>query len=406
MKTFFLALTLLAMPPALWGSPLFIAIEKGNKVQAKKLVMAGASGGVDINEKLGDGTTPLLKAIKMGNNTIVELLVTRGADLNLADNEGITPLMAAASKNDVAISKLLLSRRVKVNEQSKEGKTALFYFAANGNKEMLVALMDKGANVNVVDSTGDSPLHLAALSGKVSAFLLILSKMSPENEKDPMTPFLLAAYMGNKKQVTEFLATGEEANTVNAFGETPLFWAVRGGHAPVAEVLVANGGDAKSMGGHIYFLMRNKKYDLVKQLILGGADVNNAGAYNYTPLMEAVNGNQVELIQLMLDKGANPNARDVEGYTALMFATKKGAEKSLAVLLNAANLDLDQANNHGVNALSGCIYPKASKKMIEMLLKAGCKPVTGKPEGGTDCIFLAKKRKCPDLIPLLEKYNK
>lgn len=406
MKTFFFALTLLAMPPALWGSPLFTAIEKGNKVQAKKLVMAGASGGVDINEKLGDGTTPLLKAIKMGNNTIVELLITRGADLNLADNEGVTPLMAAAAKNDVAISKLLLTRRVKVNEQSKEGKTAIFYFAANGNNEMILALMDKGANVNVVDSKGDSPLHLAALSGKVPAFLLVLSKMSPENKNDPMTPFLLAAYKGDKKQVTEYLAAGQDANVVNAFGETPLFWAARGKHASVAEVLVSNGGNAKSMGGLLYPLMREKKYDLVKQLILGGADVNKAGWYNYTPLMEAVNSNQEELIQLMLDKGANPNVRDVEGYTALMFAVRNGKEKSLPILLNAANLDLNQINNHGVNALSSCIYPKFSKKTIEMLLKAGCQPVIGQPGGGTDCISLAKKRKCPDLIPLLEKYNK
>lgn len=390
------------MIPSLWAStPLSQAIEKKNKEQVKKLISSGAN----VNEKLEDGSTPLIKAIETANNAIVELLVSKGADLNMADGDGVTPLMKAAEKNNMSLCKLLVNRRVNVNAKASNGTTALFYLADSGNKDMVSLLLGRGAEVNVVNQEGDSPLHRAALSQKIPVFMMILAKLSEKNTDDPMKPFLLASFKGDKKAVMQFLSSGKDANESNVFGETPLFWAMKGGHDDIAELLSSHGADGKPFGRELYNLISGGKYALARQLINAGADVNIGGHYGYTPLMRSVTNKNAELVQLILEKGGNPNARDVEGYTALMFAASGGDQKVLDLMLNAQGVNIDQVNNHGVTALSAVIDKKTPKRVIEAMLKAGAKPVVGKEGSKSDAISEATKKKCFDLKAMMEKYQ-
>lgn len=72
----------------------------------------------------------------------------------------------------------------------------------------------------------------------------------------------------------------------------------------------------------------------VKKFIEYGADVNES-ANGTTPLMLAARYNKVEILKLLLEKGANTNAKDERGYTALQYAQLSNATDAIAILKQA-----------------------------------------------------------------------
>jgi ankyrin repeat protein len=76
---------------------------------------------------------------------------------------------------------------------------------------------------------------------------------------------------------------------------------------------------------------RRGHLDVVKALIVLGADVNAKSYYGDTPLMEAVENNNLEEVRLLLDKGADVTARP-NGRTALTIAQKKGRKEIVEIL--------------------------------------------------------------------------
>ena len=105
-------------------SPLFEAVEKGDKAAVEALLAKGA----DVNAKNGGKRTPLYTGACEGKRDIVELLLAKGADVNAKDNNGKTPLHEAARC---------------------------------GRKDVIELLLDKGADINAKDNYGDTPLNTA-----------------------------------------------------------------------------------------------------------------------------------------------------------------------------------------------------------------------------------------------------
>lgn len=109
---------------------------------ARRLIERGA----DINAASKDGTTPLIAAVKVGNNEVVELLlVTDGLKAGVADEEGWTALHYAAQRGDAEAVRLLIEKKVDVNAQSKNGDTPLKLASSKGHTEVEQALTKAGA---------------------------------------------------------------------------------------------------------------------------------------------------------------------------------------------------------------------------------------------------------------------
>jgi uncharacterized protein len=109
---------------------------------ARKLIERGA----DVNVASKDGTTPLIAAVKVGNNDVVELLlVVEGIKAGAADEEGWTALHYAAQRGDAEAVRLLIQKKVDVNAQSKSGDTPLKLASSKGHTEVEQALTAAGA---------------------------------------------------------------------------------------------------------------------------------------------------------------------------------------------------------------------------------------------------------------------
>jgi len=90
-------------------------------------------GAFSVNERAGDGFTPLMGAVSGGNPAIVRALLARGAEPTATTDNGFTALMTVSAKTTPEIASLLIERGVAVNARNSRGATALMLAAARGN---------------------------------------------------------------------------------------------------------------------------------------------------------------------------------------------------------------------------------------------------------------------------------
>jgi TPR repeat protein len=136
-----------------------LAAERGQLGKVQELLRDDPE---DINAQNDSGKTPLYLAIEKGQRDVAELLINRGADLNCVDQDGFTLLHRAAESGDIKVAKLLIRKGADVNSVSPVGLTPI-YFAFD--REMAELLSRTGADINVRTEFGVTPLEWAVRSG-------------------------------------------------------------------------------------------------------------------------------------------------------------------------------------------------------------------------------------------------
>jgi ankyrin repeat protein len=157
----------------------------------------------------------------------------------------------------------------------------------------------------------------------------------PLNKTDE--DFLRAAFNGNLAQVEATVAKGADVNLSGPKKRTALILAASNGHQSVVEFLVGKGADvnARDSDGQSPLLLASKRSfnETAKYLIENGADVNaQTKKKRVSSLMLAAVWDNVELVQLLLDHGADPSLTDVFGRTPKLLAEKKGNTAVVALL--------------------------------------------------------------------------
>lgn len=169
---------------------------------------------------------------------------------------------------------------------------------------------------------------------------------------------LLAAYYGRKEIVELLLASGARLNLFEASavgkldrvdeilhdrpgmlneyapdGFTPLGLASFFGHTEVVKLLLARGAQVNLASNNAQHVMplhsavAARHFDIAKLLVEYGADVNAKQQEGYTPLHEAAQNGQLEMVMLLLEHGADPDGRMDDGRTPLTLAEQYGREQ-------------------------------------------------------------------------------
>ena len=239
----------------------------------------------------------LQTAAKEGNRAAVQSLLNSPVKPNVAGAEGSAALVWAASRNDVEMADMLLRAGANAKGANEFGATAVYAAAAHANPALLSKLLSAGADPNIAIVSGETPLMIAARRGNLEAVRVLLSA-------------------GAKPNAAE-----------NNAGQTALMMAIVEKHVAVTEALVNGGADIKlgSKSGFtpLMFAVQQGDVEAIRTLIKAGADVNSVqNGTKLTPIIIASAMLHGDVVDLLLANGANPNAIDSRGYTALHLVVR------------------------------------------------------------------------------------
>ena len=184
------------------------------------------------------------------------------------------------------------------------------------------------------------------------------SDLEPRNNE--ITELMIAASRGDAARVDGLLSGGTDVNARDRFGYTALLYAASGGHLKIVEALIEAGADvrAKNQNNMSAFdlarakgfaavaeLLRETRFfiaardgDLITlgELLDGGVDPNTLLRNEWTALMIAALNDRPQAVTALLRRGAYADARNADGYTALMIAEMKGFDKVAQLLRHGA----------------------------------------------------------------------
>ncbi len=241
-------------------------------------------------------------------------------------------LIAAKMK----ILDLLLARGAPVHAPDAGGATLLWHAAGGGDREVVERLLGAGADPNARDREGRSPLSETVLGGQVEMVRRLLGAGADPNSRiPPSEPVLVyAASRGNRDLVRELLDRKGDPGAQDGEGRTALHWAACRGDAELVGLLLARKApvdarttkDESAMG----WALGHGQFDAARALLAAGAGGDPAGSSERTALLSLVlERDLLELAAALLDRGADPNARDTSGRSPLHQARSVAAIKLL-----------------------------------------------------------------------------
>ncbi|WP_265023236.1 ankyrin repeat domain-containing protein [Wolbachia endosymbiont (group A) of Epistrophe grossularia] len=377
-----------------------------------------------VNTKDSSDWTPLHYAVYYNALDVVKFLVNKGADISVKDKDSKTPLDLAAQENNTSVAEFLkqteldkkllvavqdtglnevkdlINQKANINAKDMYGWTPL-HFAASRNKLSVVEfLFNNNANINAKDVYGNTPLHVAAqYSSNLEIVKFLLDKdISGINNitNNGWTP-LHVAIQGNKLNTVELLlGRGADIEVRDIYNQTSLDLATRKGYLDIAGILkqvqldrklltiVESGGfneakgliaqganiDTNDKNGNtlLYSAAEIGDLNLVKLLLDNGANIEaKNGEYQATPLHGAVENYRIDVVKLLLNRGANVNAEDKDNWTPLHYGADTNSPDIVKVLVDA-HANLGAKGNYGKTLLD-IAKDKGHNNIVEYLEK-------------------------------------
>lgn len=381
--------------PSSDGSTALLWLAHWNEVDTAELLLAA---GANANATNDFGVTPLSEACINSSGALVRLLLKSGAKPNTPIATGETPLMTCAKTGSVDGVRMLIEYGATVNAaEPSQNQTALMWAAAERHPDVAKALIDAHADLKAHTKQGFTAMHFAARVGDLDTVKLLLAAGVDVNiltqtgdvaatriEAAPgggrggggtsgYTPLLVAVMRSQMDVALYLLDHGADPN-IGAAGFTPLHWA-----STTWESFASNPvyGFEDPMSG---IQDRQAKLRIVKALLAHGADVNArmtkkqpsfatgyTDSVGATPFLLAASADDVEMMKILLDAGADPKIRTKTNASAIMAATglnrgigenfiDEAQAKGAVDFLLKLGLDAKGETTFGENALFGPAY--------------------------------------------------
>lgn len=326
---------------------LVLAARTGNSSVVASLIEQGA-----VDWRDDRGCTALDWAASQGDIDIVQLLLDHGADTKARDTRSNTALHWAVAY--APIVQLLIDQGVELDVQNNEGQTPLMWSSHDGHTETSILLLANHAQVNLQDHFGCSALHAASLRGQTGIIQILLDHGADPTLRDcdQWTPLHAAAIFEHEDAINLFKNIMPDSTSILS---------------SMASKLAKD--EEKMMYQHM-------------------AALKSKGSESVTGLRSAVEDGFTERIQLMLNNGADVDAIDIGGYTALTIAAEMGQESAARILLeNGADVNLARRNGYTALHLAS---EQGDESIAALLVEHGA-DVNARIHGFTPLLIAASK---------------
>ncbi len=285
---------------------------------------------------IGPDSQELFVAIRNGDHASTQRLLRAGADVNAADSDGTTALMHAVIESDVNMMRLLVENGADVNAKNSLDSTALLYAATNLAKTEL--LLDRGADVKVKNTRGATPMSVAVTTFGSSPVLKLLAAKGAEPDDRLMA---LSAAKGDLEAVQFLLGIGVRAGDRTG---ASLSAAIAARCDACVRLLVEKGAPADAVrpngGSVLNDTVKRAMRDLSQFLVDRGASLQSTDREGFTLLMQAVlsmepREDRDRMVEWLLAKGVDPNAKNDRGDTAYQLAARMRIPSTLELLVKA-----------------------------------------------------------------------
>ncbi|KAF4810450.1 Ankyrin-3 [Colletotrichum tropicale] len=286
------------------------------------------------------------------------------------------------------------AQRSDLNASDIHSWTLLHYAARIRNWTGIYQLIEAGANVNSIDVNGYTPLHYAcqysmevdrdAEDRERTINQLIRGGADVNSQgRDGMAPLHYASMEGNEDVASMLIVAGANIDITDASGSTPLIWAVRKGALGCVQSLwkISNKRLRDNQGRTaLHLAALNGMADVVEWLITkGGADKEARDLMKYRPLHWAASNGHKKIVDLLINKGAEKDAKTPSGFTPLHCAAEYGHTHVLALLLKHG-LGINERYKLGGTALHKAAY-NGNEEVVALLLQQGADKDAQYPSG-------------------------
>lgn len=439
-------------------TPLWRAVANGFDDCVRLLLENGA----DVNATNNRGVSILHLAVAKKYTACVEVLLEKGADVNIKNAEGVSVLHQAVKSDDLEISKVLLeallseedrrairafsfidelpddawvvpprkkkgkknkrSRSTRIscsslNERDDSGETPLLRAVLNRSQEMVRLLVSAGATLGSFDMEGDSELARAIYDGSEEIAKLLVKLLVEDitiwgaikvDHKNctGMTAFLWAAYKNNVSIGKRLISCGADISGADEDGMTALHFAAERGYVDFAEMLFPVDSNSRKS-------VFSSWHDPKESLIIEARE-----SHGHTPLLSALSSpwyrehyaQSKRVVQLLLDHGARPDAKNKNKQNALHLAVLHEftgvVEMLLPRMIFKGVCAKDQDGNTPLHLASRAA--EDSETLVELILNYGHMPheaLTTKNLKGETALDLAIGKRNSGVLQRLVNYG-
>ena len=250
----------------------------------------------------------ILNAVINGDLEKVKSLLKENPELiHTKDQYKNTLLYRALLKDDSPMARFLIESGIDINYGREDiGGNALFGSIVVGSLEITKLILEKGADINKKNRSGYTPLDAAIFGGETEIAYFLMDKGAPLNLVDrDVSNLLRAALSENMERITTRIIREHEVDFTNknSLGETFLHAAAEGGEA-----------------------------DFIDLLIEKGLDPNTGDVYGWTPLHIAASEGQRDIVSALISHKSEINIRTNDGKTPFNIAEEFGQKELLPYL--------------------------------------------------------------------------